>query len=210
MATYAEYTDLIDKFAGHMSRKGVYQVLDFSVGEIRMWRFMNHQLFTLVRIQDGGPNSIPTIDITGGGACGLRPSSELFRYLVTPDEKFQFGSRFASIRKDGLALSGASLALPLAVLNYHDPECTRFTLAMVENLGIYSRQTAEAIIPSCGGRLLNGFDEDDVANLFAASTGNLFPRTRRSARRSFRARGRGPAWPRSWPTLRSRAAPTRC
>ena len=129
-----------------------------------------------------GPNSIPAIDITGGGACGLRPSSELFRYLVTPDEKFQFGSRFASIRKDGLALSGASLALPLAVLNYHDPECTRFTLAMVENLGLYSRQTAEEIITSCGGRLLNGFDEDDVANLFGASTGNLFPRTRCSAR----------------------------
>ena len=54
MATYAEYTDLIDKFAGHMSRKGIYQVLDFSIGEIRMWRFMNHKLFTLVRIQDAG------------------------------------------------------------------------------------------------------------------------------------------------------------
>ena len=48
---------------------------------------------------------------------------------------------------------------------------------MVENLGLYSRQTAEEIIPSCGGRLLNGFDEDDVANLFSASTGNLFVRT---------------------------------
>lgn len=173
MATYAEYTDLIDKFAEHMSREGAYQVLDFSIGEIRMWRFMNHQLFTLVRIQDGGPNSIPTIDITGGGACGLRPSGELFRYLATPDEKFQFGSRFASIRKDGLALSGARLALPLAVLDYRDPECTRFTVAMIENLGLYSRQTAEEVIPSCGGRLLNGFDEDDVANLFGASTGNL-------------------------------------
>jgi hypothetical protein len=181
MATYAEYTDLIDKFAEHVAREGTYRVLDFSVGEIRMWRFMNQQLFTLVRIQDGGPNSIPAIDITGGGACGLRPSSELFRYLATPDEKFQFGWRFASIRKDGMALSGARLALPLAVLNYSDPECTRFIVAMIENLGLYSRQTAEEIIPSCGGRLLNGFDEDDVADFFGASTGNLFQRARCSA-----------------------------
>lgn len=155
-----------------MIREGAYRVMDFSVGDIRMWRFMNQQLFTLVRVQDAGPNSLATIDIAGGGACEMRPSEELFHYLATPDESFQYGARFASTRGNGSVLSGARLALPLAIINIQDPECTRFVVSMVENLGIYARRTAEYLRSAHGGRLLAGEDEDDAANLFAAATGH--------------------------------------
>lgn len=172
MATYGEYVDLLDGFAQHMSKAGAYKVLDFSVGSIRMWCFMNDQLFSLIRIQDVGPNSLAFIDIAGAGARGMRPDGELFRYIAMPDERFQYGSRFVSVRRDGLVLSGARLALPLAILSRSDAECTRFVLAMVENLGLYSRQTAGELIPAYGGRLLDGDDQDDMSELFAAVSGH--------------------------------------
>lgn len=170
MATYSQYVDFFDGFARYMIEKGIYRVLDFSVGDVRMWRFMNDRLFTLVKIQEGA-NGPASIDIAGAGACEMRPHIELFRFLATPDEQFAFGASFGSIRRDGLAASGIRLWLPLSILDFSTRESMKFTTQMVENLGVIARQKAEALMPTYRGRLFNGEDEDDVANFFAASNG---------------------------------------
>lgn len=172
MATYDEYTQLFDQFGRHMHDTGAYRVIDFSLGTIRMWCFMNHQLFTIAKITDDSEQSNATIEFIGAGACGMTPSAELFRLLATPDENLAYGASFASVRSDETVLSGARLALPLAIFNREDANCTRFSFHTVERLGIYARQTAEELIPIFGGRLLDGEKEEDANNLFAAAAGH--------------------------------------
>lgn len=172
MATYDEYAQFFDRLTQGMSEQQFYKVLDFSLGAIRMWRLINDRLFTLVRVTDATESSNATLDIVGAGACGMQPHGELFRYLATPDENLAYGSCFASIRADRTVLSGARHALPLAILDRNSPDCTRFIVHTIDRLGVYARQTAEGLMARFGGKLLDGQDEDDVSNLFAAASGH--------------------------------------
>lgn len=171
MASSADVSNLLDGFAALKNQQGIYKVLDFSVDGLRMWRFIGAHGFTLVIVSADADSGTAPIEIVGGGGIGLQPAADLFRLTALPDEEFRFASPFASGRGDGTVLTGVQLQLPLALVGPESPEVLEYVTAMIGNVGRFARRTAESLLASFGGRLIEGESEEDVAELFAAATG---------------------------------------
>jgi hypothetical protein len=172
MANAEQLASVIDGYAELKTQQGLFKVLDFSVGELRMWRFVSADVFTLVTLTPDSANALGAIDIIGSGGCGLRPHGELFRFIATPDEKFRYGAPFASVRGNDTVLTGTQLLIPMMLVQLGDREMLGFITAMIGNLGQFARAAAGRLIGTYGGRLLDGEDEDDAAELFSAAAGH--------------------------------------
>lgn len=172
MASSAVVSELVDAFAALKNQQGVYKVMDFSAGGLRMWRFLGPQGFALVAVTPNGAGAPASIEIVGGGGIGLKPAGELFRLMALPEERFRFASPFAGRRGDGLVLTGMQLQLPLSLVGPESPEMLEYVTAMIGNLGQVARQTAVSLLGTYGGRLIQGESEDDVEELFSAATGH--------------------------------------
>jgi hypothetical protein len=171
MANADQLASIIDGYAELKTEQGLFKVLDFSAGELRMWRFVSADVFTLVTLTPDSANSLGSVDIIGSGGCGLRPHGDLFRFIATPDERFRYGAPFASVRSKGTVLTGTQLLIPLKLIQPGDREMLGFITAMIGNLGQFARSAAGRLIAAYGGRLLDGEDEDDAAQLLAAALG---------------------------------------
>ncbi|HVV07770.1 hypothetical protein [Amycolatopsis sp.] len=167
MSRFDVFVDAIDDGARTTNR---FEVLDWSVDGIPMWRCVNEYLFTLVHAQppDGGVAAF--VHLIGAGARDLRPDPELFRFVATNANKYSFGSLFASPGEFGVT-AGLRYRFPLNVLHVDDPETYRFVWSMVEGLGEVARDLAELLVPIFGGYLTDGHLDDDVIDLFAAAMG---------------------------------------
>jgi hypothetical protein len=171
MVSYDEFAQFIDEYAEAKNQEGSYRIMDFSLRPVRAWRFTRNDFFTLVHLVQSSTDGPGGIEIVGAGAWKLPVDGDMFGYVARQATRYIYGGPLASVRNDGTVLTAARMRVPFNIVRLDDTAILSYIFGMIDVVGRGARQVADTVIKYGGGQLLNGFDEDDCAELYATALG---------------------------------------